>query len=79
MIRQTDPPVEPNEPTVIVDRWLTTDHENARHLQESADEGGISALRAEAEEYLQINASTDPTASSGGARMAHPTRRAFSC
>jgi len=62
MIRQTDPPVEPNEPTTIVARWLTTDHENARHLRESADEGGLSALRAEAEEYLQINASTDPTA-----------------
>jgi len=79
MIRQTDSPVDPNEPTTIVARWLTTDHENARHLRGIADEGGLSALRAEAEEYLQINASMDPTALAllqwGGAHgPSHTTR-----
>lgn len=55
-------PMASDEPTAIMAEWLVAEPEFVRRLRRFYEDGGTMPMRADAQEYLQVNASSNPTA-----------------
>jgi hypothetical protein len=54
--------MEINEPTAIMAEWPIAEPEYAHRLRRFYEDGGTMLMRADAQEYLQVNASSNSTA-----------------